>query len=144
MMLSACPKPTVWTFDTSPELPHTLFSEIKDNASFQDVVIAYYQDRAAAVPMDVDDSSSAATKGKGKDADAETPLSWVSDFLRSLVPRKEQTNKRERESALPQALAKAMSFCFAEMQHERLSENVKAASAKCGFDVSDYTSSQSR
>lgn len=81
------------------------------------------------------------SKGKEKEVDSESPMSWISDFLRSLVPVKGERRKSGKELALPQALAKAMNFCFAEMQHERVSVEVKAAAAQCGFEVSrDYRS----
>jgi len=75
------------------------------------------------------------SKGKGKEVNSENPLSWISDFLRSLVPVKGEKRKSSKDLALPQALAKVMNFCFAEMQHERVSVEVKAATAQCGFEV---------
>jgi hypothetical protein len=52
------------------------------------------------------------------------------------MPAKGEKGKSSgKEAALPQALAKVMNFCFAEMQHERLPVEVKAAAAQCGFDV---------
>lgn len=75
-------------------------------------------------------------KGKAKESDADTPLSWVRDFLRSLVPEANSTREKPKESAFPQALAKAMNFCFAEMQHEGWSPEASAAAAQCGFEVS--------
>jgi senataxin len=136
LLLSTCPSPVMWTFDTSPELPHTLFSEIKDNASFQQVITQHYQSSSPPPPQDGTISMS---KGKGKECDSDNPMTWISDFLRSLVPLKGERRKSGKEMALPQALAKAMNFCFAEMQHERVSVEVKAASAQCGFDVSHRT-----
>jgi len=136
LLLSTCPSPVMWTFDTSPDLPHTLFSEIKDNASFQQVITEHYQSSPSSPPQD---GTLSISKGKGKEFDSDHPMSWISDFLRSLVPLKGERRKSGKEMALPQALAKAMNFCFAEMQHERVSVEVKAASAECGFDVSQGT-----
>jgi senataxin len=134
LLLSACPSQTLWSFDTSPELPHTLFSEIKDNASFQQVILQRYQRTATSSPTP--DESHRSDKGKGKEVDPENPLSWISGFLWSLMPAKGEKSKSVgKEAALPQALAKVMNFCFAEMQHERLPVEVKAAAAQCGFDV---------
>jgi senataxin len=133
LLLSTCPSPVMWTFDTSPDLPHTLFSEIKDNASFQKVITEHYQSFSPPSPQE---GTITKSKGKGKEIDSDNPMSWISDFLRSLVPLKGERRKSGKEMALPQALAKAMNFCFAEMQHERVSVEVMAASAQCGFDVS--------
>ena len=133
--MSSCPSPTLWSFDTSPELPHTLFSEIKDNASFQEVILQHFQRDPTSLPA----PSGGSDKGKGKEADPENTLSWISGFLWSLMPAKGEKGKSVgKEAALPQALAKVMNFCFAEMQHERLSVEVKAAAAQCGFDVRDF------
>ena len=136
LLLSTCPSPVMWTFDTSPDLPHTVFSEIKDNASFHKVIIEHYQPSSPPSPQE---GTISISKGKGRESNSENPMSWISDFLRSLVPLKGERRKSGKEMALPQALAKAMNFCFAEMQHERVSVQVKAASAQCGFDVSHGT-----
>jgi senataxin len=140
LLLSACPTQRLWTFDTSPELPHTLFSQIKDNKSFQQLVTKHYESSSAsnpATPID-ENGFSYQAKGKGKEASTESPLSWISDMLRSLVPAqtKEKNPRTANELPLPQALAKVMNFCFAEMQHESWVIEAKAAAAQCGFEVS--------
>lgn len=74
-------------------------------------------------------------KGKGKESDSQTPFSWIKDFLRSLIPESIAEAKAPKESAFPQALAKAMNFCFAEMQHERWTSVASATAAQCGLEV---------
>jgi senataxin len=120
----------------SPELPHTLFSEIKDNRAFQNLFTSYYEGTSSLLPPTPpsDDGGSHLAKGKGKQVSDEAPFSWVSNFLRSLVA--EKTKDPPAESPLPQALAKVMNFCFAEMQHEGWTVEAKAAAAQCGFEVS--------
>lgn len=137
LLLSSCPSPLLWSFDSSTELPHTLFSEIKDSSSFQDMITVYYnkQLHVDLLTPGPETADSFFRKGKGKESDSETPLSWITNFLRSLVPASDEQKLKATESPFPQALAKVMNYCFAEMQHERLSTEVRAAAAQCGFEV---------
>jgi senataxin len=115
----------VWTFDNSPELPHTLFSEIKDNPSYIALLESHYQ--SAPPPSETD-----TRKGKGKENRTTDALNWMTDFLVSLV----EPGSKTTESAFPEALAKVMHFCFAEMQHEQFDQRLRAAAAETGFKVS--------
>lgn len=123
-ILRLSPTSAIWTFDTSPELPHTIFSEIKDNPAFLKLLDSRYSQDSSPTIADE-------RKGKGKQSDQQGPLSWITDFLVSLTSSTAST----KESAFPETLAKAMHFCFAEMQHERLSQRLRAAAADVGFKV---------
>lgn len=117
-ILRLSPTQHIWAFDTSPELPHTLFSEIKHNSSFETLV-------ATAQPSN--------PKGKDKEgADESSPLAFVTPFLVSVL----DTQRAKEGSGFSEALAKVMNYCFAEMQHDRLDVSVRAAAAEAGFKVS--------
>lgn len=116
-ILRISPTHHVWAFDTSPELPHTLFSEIKHNSSFQALV-------ATAQPSN--------PKGKGKEGAIDaSPLGFITAFLVSVL----DAQRAKESSGFSEALAKAMNYCFAEMQHDRLDVPVRAAAAEAGFKV---------
>ena len=104
------------------------------------MITEFYGTRFPAAPLSPppESADSFFRKGKGKDMDNETPLSWIKHFLRSLVPAPSDKKSKATESPFPQALAKVMNYCFAEMQHERLSIEIKAAAARCGFEVRPY------
>ncbi|CAK9786073.1 hypothetical protein CC85DRAFT_326715 [Cutaneotrichosporon oleaginosum] len=114
-ILRISPTRHAWAFDTSPELPHTLFSDIKRNASF-DALVA--------------DARPSNPKGKDKEGTEDTgPLSFITPFLVSVL----DAQKAKEGSGFSEALAKVMNYCFAEMQHDRLEVQVRAAVAESGF-----------
>lgn len=117
-ILRLSPTHHVWAYDTSPELPHTLFSEIKHNSSFHSLVAT---------------SQPSKPKGKGKDgADDASPLAFITPFLVSVL----DAQRAKETSGFSEALAKVMNYCFAEMQHDRLEVTVRAANAEAGLKVS--------
>jgi senataxin len=119
-LLRMSPTRHAWAFDTSPELPHTLFSEIKRNSSF-DALVA--------------DTRPSNPKGKGKEgAEDEGPLGFITPFLLSVL----DAQKAKEGSGFSEALAKVMSYCFAEMQHDRIDVQVRAAVAETGFKVRKF------
>lgn len=121
-LLHLSPTHHIWAFDTSPELPHTLFSEIKNNRLFKDLVDNY---QPKAVNGDY--------KGKGKaDDDQSNPLIWINGFLLSVL----DTPNAKTGAAFPEALAKVMSYCLSEMQHDRLDASTHILAAEAGCKVS--------
>lgn len=121
-LLHRSPTSSIWAFDTSPELPHTLFSEIKNNRLFKELLAEY---------RPLPDQGS---KGKGKaEGDEPTgPLGWINDFLLSVLSKSNASSG----SAFPEALAKVMSFCLSEMQHDRIDSVQHGVAAEAGFTVS--------
>lgn len=121
-LLQISPTKHVWTFDSTPELPHTLFSDIKKNPAFRDVVLA-----AHPVPSAYD------SKSKIKDAALETPsaLAWITDYLLSV----NDLQSKEGSSGFSEALARVMSFCFSEAQNEPFEAHARAAAAQAGCKV---------
>jgi senataxin len=121
-LLGQSPNHHIWTFDTSPELPHTLFSDIKNNPSFQSLLESTYgPDIAESGDKDL--------------------LSWISDYLVSLVGSSSTEVQKlsvggKEASGFGEALAKVASFCFSEMQHTRLDPSLRAAVANQGIKVS--------
>lgn len=113
----------MWTFDSTPELPHTLFSDIKKNAAFRDMVLS-------AQPVPVADTS----KGKMKEIALDTPsaLAWITSYLLSV----NDVQDKEGSSGFSEALARVMSFCFAEAQNEPFESHARAATAQAGCSVS--------
>lgn len=131
-ILRLTPTSAMWEFDPTPELPHTLFSEIKNNPSYQSLLSHRYPDDNASSTAESEKSG----KGKEKEESIDSPLGWITNFLISLI----DSPQGAKESAFPEALARVMVFCFAEMQHERLNDRLRAAAAKVGFDVSQAIS----
>jgi len=121
-LLSLSPTRHIWAFDASPELPHTLFSDIKKNSSFQALVINAHP------------SSGNDPKGKGKAGTANS-LEWVTNYLLSVVDGQEEGSTAS--SGFSEALAKVINFCFAEMQHNSLNVAARAAAAEAGCEVSN-------
>ncbi|BEI80229.1 hypothetical protein CcaverHIS002_0107580 [Cutaneotrichosporon cavernicola] len=114
-LLIMSPTHHAWAFDTSPELPHTLFSEIKRNSSF-DALVA--------------DTRPSNPKGKSREGAEEAgPLAFITPFLLSVL----DAQRTKEGSGFSEALAKVMGYCFAEMQHDRLDIQVRAAVAEAGF-----------
>jgi senataxin len=129
-LLHLSPTDDIWAFDTSPDLPHTLFSEIKNNPSFQTLL------ESQNAPAKTETPSSPA-KGKSKD-EGEGALSWITPFLKSLIGGTAGVEAADSSGGggFGEALAKVMNFCFLEMQHTRLGGEVRAAAAHAGFQVS--------
>lgn len=125
-MLRISPTKHVWTFDSTPELPHTLFSDVKKNSAFRDMVLA-------AQPVPVADDS----KGKMKEAAFDTPsaLSWITNYLLSV----NDVQSKDGSSGFSEALARVMSFCFSEAQNEPFETSARAATAQAGCSVSLIT-----
>ena len=116
----------IWDFDMSPELPHTLFSEVKSNPSFQNLLQSSCKD------------TSMAQRQSSSDHDV---TSWMTDYLVSLTEvettaQTAPTAGNKPVSGFGEALAKVSNFCFSEMQHARLDAGVRAAVARAGIDVS--------
>lgn len=128
-ILRVSPTKHMWTFDSTPELPHTLFSDIKKNSAFRDLVLA-------AQPVPVVDTS----KGKMKEAVSETPsaLAWITNYLLSV----NDVQSKDGNSGFSEALARMMSFCFSEAQNEPFESVARAAAAQAGCSVSFLECSQ--
>jgi senataxin len=110
----------------SPELPHTLFSDIKSNPSF----IRLLED-SSSFP-----SAVTTTKGKGKEGHSGGPLAWLSSFMVSLCPAKDTSGSSPKDSGFGEALAKILAFCYQDMQHGRFEQETRAAAATAGNTVS--------
>jgi senataxin len=121
-LLSISPTHHIWAFNTSPELPHTLFSDIKRNTAFQAIVLE-------AHPTSIVDGKRPETL----DTSA-TPLLWIVDYLVSAVDSEKENSTVVR--GFSEALAKAINFCFSDMQHESLKVPARAAAAEAGCQVS--------
>lgn len=128
-ILRISPTKHVWTFDSTPELPHTLFSDIKKNPAFRDMVLA-------AQPAPAADTS----KGKMKEisSDAPSALAWITNYLLSV----NDVQSKDGSSGFSEALARVMSFCFSEAQNEPFETAARAAAAQAGCNVSLETTSR--
>ncbi|WVQ62978.1 uncharacterized protein L199_001127 [Kwoniella botswanensis] len=137
-LLEISPNRHIWSFDPSPELPHTLFSEIRSNPAFQVLLERHYSDVPDTVDLTVNDAFTRIDKGKGKKKESNGPIDWTSDFLVSLVDA-EKTSATMKDEQKPggfsEALAITMNFAFQEMQHTRLSGGLRAAAASAGCEA---------
>jgi len=136
-LLQFSPTRHIWSFDSSPELPHTLFSEIKNNHSFQNMLVDRFEpaitEALASPPSAIAGHDE---KGKRKVDGVENPFAWVSPFLLSLVePEQERANSSSSDTGFPEGLAQAASFCLQDLQHERFAAELRAAAAQAIFEV---------
>lgn len=136
LLLSACPNRSFWTFDTSPELPHTLASDIRNNASFRAMLDAAYGESAGRLsPPFIGNNDG---KGKEKRESGVSPFSWISDFLLSLVTVSSPKNPNATEdSGFSEAAARIMGDLLQDLQHERFDAKLRAAAAQAGLDVGE-------
>ncbi|ODO09298.1 hypothetical protein I350_02898 [Cryptococcus amylolentus CBS 6273] len=131
-LLHSTPTHLIWAFDTSPDLPHTLLSELRANPALQSLFEARFKTENAEIE---DTAPSSADKGKGK-AREDGPLDWMGDFLLSVLDSDKQRSSPAKGSlAFTEALAIAMNMVFQEFQHPRLPEGLRAFAAYAGFDA---------
>ena len=138
-LLEATPTRHIWSFDPSAELPHTLFSDIRNNHSFQSLLSDRVKSTTCSTIVPALAETKADTKtGKEKMDDSADPLSWTSSFLLSLVesPPKALEHGHDVDTGFGEALAQVASFCLQDMQHERFELELKAAAAQAAFAVS--------
>ncbi|WVQ94431.1 hypothetical protein IAU59_001510 [Kwoniella sp. CBS 9459] len=140
-LLSTSPDRHIWSFDNSPELPHTLFSQIRSNPAFQSLLDSRYKLQPEVIDFTEADEVVHVDKGKKKADHRNGPLDWVGDFLLSLVdvesyvPASLNVGDGKTGSGFPEALAVATSFTFQELQHSRLPGILRAAAAVAGLEA---------
>lgn len=105
-LLQVCPNEHIWSFDTSPELPHTLFASIKNNPSFIKL-LEWGEKRGEA-------------------------LQSIKPYLLSLLGSAKGDSDK---SAFGETLAKAANWTFSEMQHSRVDGRLRADVSRAGFEV---------
>ncbi|WVQ83579.1 hypothetical protein IAT38_005720 [Cryptococcus sp. DSM 104549] len=138
-ILRASPTRHIWSFDSSPELPHTLLSELRINPALQTLLDSRYPTVLESDEVIMEDARQ--DKGKGKKKESDGPLDWLGDYLISLVDAEknsgETTNRRDSSlgAGMPEALAVGMNMMFQELQHVRLSSEMRAAAALAGFEA---------
>lgn len=140
LLLSTAPPPDIWAFDTSAELPHTLFSEIKNNRAF----VSLLEDRLQGSEVHSEASS---LKGKQKAGSPnDWSLAWMTPFLLSLRGRNPDgsVDHMRMGPAFGETLAKVANFCFSEMQHSGYTGELRAGIAKAGLDVSVWSAAERR
>ncbi|WVQ73855.1 hypothetical protein IAR50_003436 [Cryptococcus sp. DSM 104548] len=135
-LLHLTPTHHIWTFDTSPDLPHTLLSELRSNPALQNILETHFK---AEVVENEDARRSPTDKGKGKERQ-DGPLDWMGDFLLSVLDSDKNTSRPAKGSlgtsgAFTEALAIAMNMVFQEFQHPRLSHDLRASAACAGLDA---------
>ena len=135
LLLHIAPTRLFWTFDTSPELPHALFSDIKSNPSFLSLC---ENNSRLPTTSSFSDHVGHPEKGKAKAGEEMNPFGWLTDFLTSLVSDHDLTQGRTVDTGFGEALARTMGDCFQELQHARYSVQIRTAAAQAGFKVSLY------
>ncbi|ORY29551.1 SEN1 N terminal-domain-containing protein [Naematelia encephala] len=137
VLLDVCPTPDIWSFDPSAEMPHTLFSEIKNNPAFQTLLLEVFppsQLTASPIP-----SADQRSKGKRKEEMLPSCVAWFRPFLLSLVEHRLASVpdhvKINSAGGFGEAIARVMGFCFQEMQHSRFNSEVRAGIARAGFEA---------
>lgn len=130
-LLAISPTRHIWLHDMSPDLPPTLFSEIKTNPSFMRLLEAGYP------PLDTPEISGTG-KGKEKTAGGE-PLAWLEKMLVSLTDvttaRSPSADLVGVKSGFGETMARIMVFLFSELQHGSHSPQLSAIAAQTGCDI---------
>ncbi|OCF45032.1 senataxin [Kwoniella heveanensis CBS 569] len=140
-LLSTSPNRHIWSFDTSPELPHTLFSQLRSNSEFQNLLHDCYKSQHDVIDFTEDDEIIHLDKGKMRAEAGKGPLDWIGDFLLSLIDVEthatlgSEGKEAKTGSGFGEALAAATNFTFQEMQHSRLPGSLRAAAAVAGFEA---------
>ncbi|WWC59973.1 uncharacterized protein I303_102536 [Kwoniella dejecticola CBS 10117] len=136
-LLCVCKNRHIWSFDASPDIPHTLFSELRSNPAFEKLLESRYQDDKGEPGTLHTERNGNIDKGKGPERRSAGPLDWISDFLVSLVDVENSDiviTDGKKTSGFAEALAIAINFTFQEMQHSRLAESLRAAAATTGLE----------
>jgi senataxin len=137
LLLSLSPTHHIWSFDPSPELPHTLFSDIKNNPAFHALLLDLYKASPNSIPSLPHITTDTYDKGKRKQDVKAEPLLWIVDFLLSTAEVEAGASARmANDHGFGEALANVMTFCFVQMQHGRFTGDLRAAAAHTGFKVS--------
>ncbi|WRT65451.1 uncharacterized protein IL334_002394 [Kwoniella shivajii] len=138
-LVQRCPNRHIWSFDSSPELPHTLLSEIRSNPAFQTLLEQTYSDEIETMDISDVDGIVRSDKGKGKKKENDGPLDWISDLVVSLLDMEKAsvviTKDVKMRGGFFEALAVTMNFTFQEMQHIRLSDRLRAVAASAGMEA---------
>ncbi|WVR04068.1 hypothetical protein IAU60_001067 [Kwoniella sp. DSM 27419] len=138
-VLRTTPNRSVWSFDPSPELPRTIFSELRSNRAFESLLARTYNGTAENDVADDGNKPVHLRHGKEKQT-ALNHLDWIGNFLVSLAdvetvnPSPAASGVKEG-SGFSETLATVALFTFAEMQHSRFSGALRAAAATAGFQA---------
>ncbi|KAK8861338.1 hypothetical protein IAR55_002157 [Kwoniella newhampshirensis] len=136
-VLQISPTRHIWSYDNSPDLPHTLLSELRNNPALQRLLEDRYLADLSATNLSRTEGLAQSDKEKGKKKELDGPLDWISDFLLSLVDTEQEipVTDKSSTSGFAEALAVATNFTFQELQHGRLSGELRAAAAFAGFEA---------
>lgn len=141
-LLRTSPTRHIWSFDTSPDLPHTLISELRTNPAFHELLETCYP---APLDSEADDHGAPRnSSGKSKELRKpdKNPLDWLGDYLLSVADTEKrmitQTGEEKGSGmAFAEALAVVTNMVYQELQHSRLSNELRATAASAGFEVRD-------
>ncbi|KAK4689196.1 senataxin, partial [Tremellales sp. Uapishka_1] len=134
-LLALSPSRHIWSFDSSADFPHTLFSEIRKNPSFLALLVECYPSIADPLDSGSLSDTSISSKGKEKEINRTGPISWVTNFLLSLVDLETGDPTKDNALGFAEALAKIIHCCFKELQHVRFTGESRAAAASAGFQA---------
>ncbi|WVN90408.1 uncharacterized protein L203_105644 [Cryptococcus depauperatus CBS 7841] len=139
-LLCASPTRHVWLFDPSPELPHTLLSELRANPTFQTFLgdqyfNVFHPDKPAINTVEL-----RFQKDKVDNKRYVSSLNWLGGFILSVMDMEQSRACQSGESrnvgfAFAATLAVAMNMVFQELQHTRLSSNLRSTASRFGFEA---------
>ncbi|OXB33487.1 senataxin [Cryptococcus neoformans] len=139
-LLHTSPTRHIWSFDTSPDLPHTLISELRTNPAFHELLETRYPAPLDSEADGHDASGNGSNKSKGRRKPDTNPLDWLGDYLLSVADTEKELITQVGEEkgsgmAFAEALAVATNMVFQELQHDRLSNELRATAAFAGFEA---------
>lgn len=141
-LLHISPTRYIWSFDTSPDLPHTLISELRTNPAFHELLETRYPSPLDSEADGHNAHGNGSNKSKGRRKPDTNPLDWLGDYLLSVADTEKGLVTQVGEEkgsgmAFAEALAVATNMVFQELQHGRLSNELRATAASAGFEVRD-------
>ncbi len=139
LLLRTVPSRAIWSADPSPEFPLVVFGDIKNNSTFQSLVVAALSSPSGQPIVNGELETPLSKLDLGTPHDLSWATSWLSDFLRSV---KDVEDNLPSEVAKPplgtcfgEMLARLFNFWGEELQHSRFDQRVRAKAMCIGMKV---------
>jgi hypothetical protein len=129
----------IWSADPSPEFPLVIFGDIKNNATFQSMVVAALSSPSQQTIMNNEVQTPVSNLDKATSRDPTWATSWLSQFLKSVKDVEDnlpsEVEKPDLGTCFGEMLARVFNFWGEEMQHSRFEQKVRAKAMSIGIKV---------